>query len=158
MPSAKQKHMTDMKDKVRNILYISDDVLRTALAAVDARNAQVLQKRNFFVFKMHCRESLYLCEDIMREALAAVDRRNDQYMAHWLSASKKRHASRQKMAIFKNAVGNILETAYLLNKAAFTATDYNDAAFLHEVLNPPEAFVEAPQDDDDDSTQYNMEM
>lgn len=79
-------------------------------------------------------------------------------MAHWLSASKKRHASRQKMAIFKNTVGNILEVTYHLNKVAFAATDYNDSAFLYEVLNPPEAFVEVPQDDGDDSPQNDMEM
>lgn len=158
VPTAKQKRVTDMKDKVRNILYTSDDVCRAAWAAVDARNAQVLQKRNFSVFKMHCRESMYLCDDITREALGAVDRRNDQYMAHWLSASKKRHAARQKMAIFKNTVGNILEVTYHLNKAAFAATDYNDSAFLYEVLNPPEAFVEVPQDDGDDSPQNDMEM
>lgn len=156
--SAKQKRMNDMKDKVRNILYTSDGVCRAALAAVDDRNAQVLQKRNFSAFKNHCRESLYLCGDITREALAAVDRGNAQYMNHWLSASKKRHASRQKMAVFKNAVGNVLEVADLLKKAIFTATDYNDSAFLYEVLNPPEAFVEVAQDDGDDSPQNDMEM
>lgn len=150
--------MADMKDKVRSILYISDDVLRAALAAVDTRNAQVLQKRNFSAFKSHCRESLYICGDITREALAAVDRRNDQYMNHWFFASKKRHVSRQKMTVFKNVVGNVFEVAYLLKKAAFAATDYNDAAFLHAVLNPPEAFGEVSQGNDEDSAQYNFEM
>lgn len=147
-----------MKGKVREILYACDDVCRAALAAVDARNTQLLLQMDFSSFKMHCRESLYLCEDITREALAVVDRRNAQYMDDWISASQKRHTSLQKMSVFKNAVGNILEAAYHLNRAVFRATDYNDAAFLHKALNPPEASPEIMHDHDEDNTQCNMNM